>query len=539
MTVLETSLDTSSQSYADNRAAMLDLIDGFRSLEQGVRDNSARRQDRFHERGQLLPRERIALLLDRGAPWVELSTLAGYKMHDDDGKKNVMGGGNIIGIGFVSGVRCLISASDSGIKGGAITPMGLQKSLRSYDIAHENKLPLINLIESAGANLLYQAEIFVDGGRIFANLARLSAAGIPVITVVHGSSTAGGAYMPGMSDYNIMVRGKAKVFLGGPPLVKAATGEDATDEELGGAEMHAHLAGTAEYLVEDDADAVARAREVVGRLNYNRDTAPDWGRKYDAPLYDTDDLCGLVPVDYRKPYEVRELIARLVDGSDFTDFKPGFGPNTVCGHAAIEGQPCGILGNNGPIMPEDAVKAAQFIQLCSQSDTPLVFLQNTTGYMVGLEAESKGMVKHGSKMIQAVANAPVPKITLMTGGSFGAGNYGMCGRGFDPRFIFSWPNSKIAVMGGEQAATVMEIVTRAKFARDGHEVDEDAVQAMRDDIITRTEKESGALYASARIWDDGLIDPRDSRRVLGFALATCREADSRTNQTNTFGIARG
>jgi geranyl-CoA carboxylase beta subunit len=539
MTVLETSLDTSSQSYADNRAAMLDLIDGFRSLEQGVRDNSARRQDRFHERGQLLPRERIALLLDRGAPWVELSTLAGFSMHDDDGKKNVMGGGNIIGIGFVSGVRCLISASDSGIKGGAITPMGLRKSLRSYDIARLNKLPLINLIESAGANLLYQADIFVDGGRIFANLARLSAAGIPVITVVHGSSTAGGAYMPGMSDYNIMVRGKAKVFLGGPPLVKAATGEDATDEELGGAEMHAHLAGTAEYLAEDDADAVAQAREVVARLNYNRDTAPVWDRQFDAPLYDTDDLCGLVPVDYRKPYEVRELIARLVDGSDFTDFKPGFGPNTVCGHAAIEGQPCGILGNNGPIMPEDAVKAAQFIQLCSQSDTPLVFLQNTTGYMVGLEAESKGMVKHGSKMIQAVANAPVPKITLMTGGSFGAGNYGMCGRGFDPRFIFSWPNSKIAVMGGEQAATVMEIVTRAKFARDGHDVDEDAVQAMRDDIIDRTEKESGALYASARIWDDGLIDPRDSRRVLGFALATCREADSRTNHTNTFGIARG
>ena len=539
MAVLETSLDTSSEGYAANRASMLDLIGGFRELEQNVRDNSARRQDRFHQRGQLMPRERIALLLDRGAPWVELSTLAGFKMHDDDGKKNVMGGGNITGVGFVSGVRCLINVSDSGIKGGAITPMGLRKSLRSFDIARENKLPLINLIESAGANLLYQAEIFVDGGRIFANLARLSAAGIPVVTVVHGSSTAGGAYMPGMSDYNIMVRGKAKVFLGGPPLVKAATGEDATDEELGGAEMHAQFAGTAEYLAEDDADAVAQAREVVARLNYNRDTAPDFDLAYDEPLYDIDDLCGLVPVDYRKPYEVRELIARLVDGSDFTDFKPGFGPNTVCGHASIEGHPCGILGNNGPIMPEDAVKAAHFIQLCTQSDTPLVFLQNTTGYMVGLEAESKGMVKHGSKMIQAVANAPVPKITLMTGGSFGAGNYGMCGRGFDPRFIFSWPNSKIAVMGGEQAATVMEIVTRSKFARDGLNVDEAAVQAMRDDIISRTEIESGALYASARIWDDGLIDPRDSRRVLGFALATCREADSRINHTNTFGIARG
>ncbi len=539
MTVLETSLDTSSENYAANRAAMLDLVGGFRGLEQKVRDNSTSREARFHERGQLLPRERIALLLDRGMPWVELSTLAGYKMHDDDGDKNIAGGNILIGIGFVSGVRCLINCSDSGIKGGSITPMGLAKHLRSFQIARENKLPVINLIESAGANLLYQAEIFVYGGRIFANMARLSAEGIPIITVVHGSSTAGGAYMPGMSDYNIMVRGKAKVFLGGPPLVKAATGEDATDEELGGAEMHAHLAGTAEYLAEDDADAVAQAREVVARLNWNRDTAPDFSHAYDDPLYDIEDLCGLVPIDYRKPYEVRELIARLVDGSDFTDFKPGYGPNTVCGHASIEGHACAIIGNNGPIMPEDAVKAAQFIQLCTQSDTPLVFLQNTTGYMVGLESESNGMVKHGSKMIQSVANAPVPKITLMTGGSFGAGNYGMCGRGFDPRFIFSWPNSKIAVMGGEQAATVMEIVTRGKFARIEQDVDEGALQAMRDDIISRTEEESGAVYASARIWDDGLIDPRDSRRVLGFALATCREAEIRTTHPNTFGVARG
>ena len=539
MAVLETSLDTAADGFKANRAAMLELIDEFRGLEQKVRDNSSSRQERFHQRGQLLPRERIALLLDRGAPWVELSTLAGYKMHDDDGDRNIAGGNILIGIGFVAGVRCLINCSDSGIKGGSITPMGLRKHLRSFEIARQNKLPVINLIESAGANLLYQSEIFVYGGRIFANMARLSAAGLPIVTVVHGSSTAGGAYMPGMSDYNIMVRGKAKVFLGGPPLVKAATGEDATDEELGGAEMHAQLAGTAEYLAEDDADAVAQAREVVSRLNWNRDTAPQLDLSYDDPLYDIDEVCGLVPVDYRKPYEVRELIARLVDGSDFTDFKPGYGPNTVCGHAAIEGQACGILGNNGPIMPEDSVKAAQFIQLCSQSDTPLVFLQNTTGYMVGLESEAKGMVKHGSKMIQAVANAPVPKITLMTGGSFGAGNYGMCGRGFDPRFIFSWPNSKIAVMGGEQAATVMEIVTRGKFARDGHEVDEAALQAMRDDIINRTEIESGALFASARIWDDGLIDPRDSRRVLGFALATCREAEVRTPHPNTFGIARG
>ena len=539
MPVLPTSLDTSSDAYTDNRESMLGLVDQFRSLEQAVRDNSARRRERFHERGQLLPRERVALLLDRGTPFVELSTLAGYKMHDDDGGKNIAGGCNIVGIGYVSGTRCMISASDSGITGGAITPMGLVKNLRAYKIALENKLPLINLIESAGANLLYQAEIFVDGGKIFASLARLSAAGIPVITVVHGSSTAGGAYMPGMSDYVIAVRNRARIFLGGPPLVKAATGEVATDEELGGADMHATVTGVVEYVAQDDADAVAQARDVIGRINFEGQSLVQSTEDYDAPVYDTEEICGLVPVDYSKPYEVRELIARLIDGSDFTDFKPAFGPNTVCGHARIECHACGIIGNNGPIMTDDAVKAAQFIQLCSQSGTPLVFLQNTTGFMVGLDSENRGMVKHGSKMIQAVTNAPVPKITMMTGGSFGAGNYGMCGRGFDPRFIFSWPNSKIAVMGGEQAATVMEIVTRAKSERAGVDVDEDKLGKMTKSIIDRTEEESNALYATARNWDDGLIDPRDSLRVLGFALATCREGDQRTTNPNTFGIARG
>ncbi len=539
MAVLETSLDPASEEFAANRSAMLGLIEEFRGLEQKVRDNSASRRERFHERGQLLPRERVALLLDRGAPFVELSTLAGYKMHDDDGDKNIAGGNNIVGIGYVSGTRCLITASDSGIKGGAITPMGLKKSLRAQEIALKNKLPVINLIESAGANLLYQSEIFVEGGKIFANLAYLSAAGLPIITVVHGSSTAGGAYMPGMSDYNIMVRGRAKVFLGGPPLVKAATGEETNDEDLGGAEMHATLAGTAEYLAENDADAVAQAREVVSRLNWNRDVGGREARDFEDPIHNIDELCGLVPVDYRKPYEVRELIARLVDGSDFTDFKPLYGPNTVCGHARIEGHACGIIGNNGPIMPEDSVKATQFIQLCSQSDTPLVFLQNTTGYMVGQDSESGGMVKHGSKMIQAVANAPVPKVTLMTGGSFGAGNYGMCGRSYDPRFVFSWPNSRIAVMGGEQAAMVMEIITRAKFERDGLELDENAVKAMGQSIIDRTEKESGALAATARLWDDGIIDPRDSRRVIGFALSVAREAQVRVTHPNSFGVARG
>ncbi len=538
MPVIQSEIDTSSENFNANREIMLERIEQFRVLEHRVRDTSNSKKEKFEKRGQLLPRERIALLLDKGAPFLQLSTLAGLGMHDDDGKKNVLGGGLIIGIGYVKGVRCMIKASDSAIKGGTIAPMGLEKNLRAQEIVLKNKLPVINLVESGGANLLYQSEIFVKGGTGFANQARMSAAGIPQITVVHGSSTAGGAYQPGLSDYTIMVKGGAKVFLAGPPLLKAATGEIATDEELGGAEMHSTISGVSEYLAENDADGIRLAREIVGNLPWV-ENGPDMpARDFEDPKYDIEELLGLVPADYRKPYDVREVIARIVDGSDFLDFKELYGSQTVCGHAKIEGQSVGIIGNNGPIDADGATKAAQFIQLCCQSGTPIIFLQNTTGFMVGTEAEQAGIIKHGSKMIQAVTNATVPKITLHIGASFGAGNYGMCGRSFDPRFIFAWPNNRVAVMGGEQAAKVMSIVTEEKFKRMGQEPDRDALSQMEQGIIKRMDKESEALFATARLWDDGLIDPRDTRKILSYCLSIATEGDARTTNTNTFGIGR-
>ncbi|MCB9701826.1 MAG: acyl-CoA carboxylase subunit beta [Myxococcales bacterium] len=538
MPVIASSIDTSDPIFQQNREAQLALLAEVRALEQRVRDNSSRQAEKFSKRGQLLPRARLARLLDRGAPFLELSSLAGYKMHDDDGKRDIAGGGNIVGIGYVSGVRCLVGAADAAIKGGAVSPMGLRKSLRSQEIALQNRLPMITLAESAGANLLYQAEIFVDGGRIFANMARLSAAGLPQITVVHGSSTAGGAYLPGLSDYVIMVRGKAKVFLAGPPLVEAATGEIATDEALGGAELHANVTGTAEYLAEDDSHAIFLARELLAKLRWDDALPPARARRVKEPRYDAEELLGLVPTDFRRPYDVRQVIARIVDDSDFLEFKALYGSATVCGHAAIDGHAVGIIGNNGPVDPDGATKAGHFIQLCSQAGVPIVYLQNTTGYMVGTEAERAGMVKHGSKMIQAVANATVPQITLILSGSFGAGNYGMCGRSFDPRFVFAWPASRIAVMGGEQAAKVMEIITSAKLRRMGMNPDPEAMGQMGKSIKDRLDAESTALYATARLWDDGIIDPRDSRKVLAFALATIDEAARRPLHTNTFGVAR-
>jgi geranyl-CoA carboxylase beta subunit len=536
--IIESRIDPNSDSYRDNRTAMLAAIDAFRDLEAKVRDLSNAKRAAFAKRGQMLPRERLAMLLDRGAPWLELATLAGYRMHDDDGDREIQGGGVIAGIGYVSGVRCLVSASDSAIKGGTTAPMGLKKSLRLQQIAMENKLPTVRLVESGGANLLYQAEIFVEGGRGFANQARMSAAGIPQITVVHGSSTAGGAYLPGLSDYVILVKGKAKVFLAGPPLLRAATGEIATDEELGGAEMHATVSGLGEYLAEDDSDGVRLAREVLSRLHWNAREAQHAPKPFREPRYPAEQLAGVVPVDYRKPYDTREVIARLVDDSDFLDFKALYGVHTVCGHATIEGEAVGIIGNNGPIDADGSTKAAQFIQLCRQADMPIVYLQNTTGYMVGREAERAGIIKHGSKMIQAVANATTPQVTLNIGASFGAGNYGMCGRAFDPRFIFAWPNSRIAVMGGEQAARVMSIVAEDKARREGKEADAGALAAMEAKIVQRMDGESHALFATARLWDDGLIDPRDSRKVLAFCLSICREAATRQLRSNTFGVAR-
>lgn len=503
---------------------------------------SESKRAKFEERGQLLPRERVARLLDRGSDFLELSRLAGLGMHDDDGKKQVLGGGSIVGIGVVAGKRCLISANDSAVKGGTVAPMGLRKVLRAQQLALENKLPMIHLVESGGANLLYQAEIFVEGGRSFANQARLSAAGIVQIAVVHGSSTAGGAYLPGLSDYVILVRGRSNIFLAGPPLVKAAIGEDCTEDEIGSAQTHASVTGLGEYLCEDDAHAIAMAREVMDKLQWDRldsrDKPEHPSPDYLEPNYSVDELIGVVPVDEREPYDVREVIARLVDASDFLEFKANYGAEMMCGHARIHGKLVGILGNNGPIQPTGSTKAAQFIQLCDQTATPLVFLQNTSGYMVGTVAERSGAIKHGAKMIQAVANARVPKFTVVLGGSFGAGNYGMCGRGFDPRFIFAWPSARTAVMGGAQAAKVMDIVSRAKLERTGQAVNEAALQAMSDGIRKRLDAESTALFGTARLWDDGIIDPRDTRRLLGLCLSLAAESAARTLHANTFGVAR-
>lgn len=537
MPTLESLIDTTSETFCERREQQLAALAKVRTLEQAVIANSSSKAAKFAKRGQLLPRERVMRLLDPGAPFIELSTLAGCGMHDDNGKTSVSGGNNISGIGYVSGVRCMIGASDSAIKGGSIPPMGLRKSLRAQEIALQNRLPLITLAESAGANLLYQADVFVDGGRVFANMAKLSAAGIPQITVVHGSSTAGGAYLPGLSDYVIAVRGKAKVFLAGPPLVAAATGEQATDEQLGGAELHATLTGTAEYLAENDAHAIEVCRELMATLPWDR-RGEQASAGVQPPRYDIEDLLGIVPTDFSQPYDVREVIARLVDDSNFLEFKPLYDAFTICGHAAINGHRVGIIGNNGPIYPAGATKAGQFIQLCCQSQTPIVYLQNTTGFMVGTDAEHGGMVKHGSKMIQAVANATVPQLTLIIGASFGAGNYGMCGRAFGPRFLFSWPASRIAVMGGQQAAKVMQIITTAKFERMGVKGDAKAIAAMGDAIRQQLDRESSPLFATARLWDDGIIDPRDSRRVLSEALDMCQDAKNRPLAPNTFGVAR-
>ena len=535
MPALRSKINPRSAGFAANAQRMAELLAEVQRLEGLVIAESESKREKFEKRKQLLPRERVARLLDRGTPFLELSRLAGLNMHDDDGKKAVLGGGSIVGIGVVAGRRCIVSASDSAVKGGTVAPMGLKKALRAQEIALENKLPVIYLVESGGANLMYQAEIFVEGGRSFANQARMSAAGIPQIAVVHGSSTAGGAYLPGLSDYVVLVRGRSSIYLAGPPLVKAAMGEDCTDDELGGAEMHAQVTGLGEYLAEDDAHAIAMTRELMDKIKW--DTTPV-AASFAEPVFDEQELMGIVPADEREPYDVREVIARLVDGSDFLEFKASYAPEMMCGHARIEGRLVGILGNNGPIQPAGSTKAAQFIQLCDQSGTSLIFLQNTTGYMVGSVAERSGAIKHGSKMIQAVANARCPKFTVVLGGSYGAGNYGMCGRGFDPRFIFSWPTARTAVMGGAQAAKVMDIVNRAKLERMGSEVNEDALKAMSDGLRLRLDKESAALFGTARLWDDGIIDPRDTRRLLGLCLALAAEADQRKLNANTFGVAR-
>lgn len=544
MSVIETKIMINSQDFKKNEKDHLELIDEFRNLEKKIADNSARSKEKFDKRGQLLPRERLKRLLDPGSFWLPLSTLAGYKIGDDDGEKNIGWGNGIGGIGYVSGVRCMIGVSDSGIKGGSGSAMGVEKGLRSSQIIFENKLPLIQLIESAGANLLRQTDMFIKGGRSFANLAKMSAKGIPTIGVVHGSSTAGGAYQTGLSDYIIVVKKRSKIFLAGPPLLKASLGEVATDEEIGGADIHFAVSGLAEYMANDDAHAIEIARDVMKKIGWNDDFVSTQKDDYKEPLYKTEELIGVVPVDYKVPYDCREVIARVVDGSEFLEFKEGWGKTIVTGHAKIHGYKVGILANNGPIFSESANKATQFIQICSQSNTPLIFLQNITGFMVGTKEEAKGMIRHGSKMIQAVTNCTVPKITIRIGASFGAGEYGMAGRSYDPRFLFSWPNAKMSVMGGEQAARTMEQVALEGAERKGQDPKKifgenlEMLEGMKKKIVDQYAEEGEAIFCSARLWDDGIIDPRDTRKVLGECLNIISDGDKRELKPNTFGVAR-
>ncbi len=526
-----------SPAFLDQRAGMLALVAEMRALERRARDASARAATTFARRGALLPRERINRLLDAGRPFLPLATLAGYALDDANLDTCVPGGSQIAGIGFVSGVRCMVVATDSGINAGALTEAGNLKLMRCQEIALENRLPFVHLVESAGANLRkYRVDKFIRGGGMFYNLARLSAAGLPVVTVVHGSSTAGGAYMPGLSDYVVMVRGQAKAFLAGPPLLKAATGEIATAEELGGTDMHASVSGLAEYVAEDDAHAIAIARDVIACLPGLQVTPAATPAL--PPRLDPDELAGVMVLEHRKPVDMREIIARLVDDSRWMDFKADYGPQTVCGHARIEGHAVGFITNNGPIDPAGATKATQFIQLCNQSGTPIIFLQNTTGYIVGRASEEAGMIKHGSKMIQALSNSQVPQITIHCGASFGAGNYGMCGRAFHPRFCFSWPNARTAVMGGEQAAGTLDIVARQQAERSGRPVDEERLATQKAEIIANFERQASAFFTSGHLLDDGVIDPRDTRSVLAFVLATAAEAQGRTLHPMQFGVAR-
>jgi len=532
--------NSASSQAQTRREAMLARIAQWHALEERAAAVSARSLPVFEKRGQLLPRQRVALLLDAGAPWLPLCALAGYLQDSKDPAKSVPGGGMLAGIGFISGVRCMVVASDSGIDAGAIQAMGLDKILRVQEIALQNKLPFVHLVESAGANLMkYRVEGFVHGGALFRNLARLSAAGLPVITVQHGSGTAGGAYMPGLSDVVIMVRGRSRAFLAGPPLLKAATGEIATEEELGGAEMHTTLSGLGEHLAEDDGHALGIAREVVARLGTSFRAPPSAvPAGAPPPLYPADDLLALMPETLREPVDMHEVMARLADGSELLAFKPLYGAATLCVQASIAGHAVGFISNNGPIDVAGANKATHFIQQMCQLGQPLIYLQNTTGYMVGKDSEQGGMIKHGSKMIQAVTNATVPQITIQCGASFGAGNYGMCGRGYAPRFLFAWPNARTAVMGGEQAASTMRTVTEAGLLRKGITPDPAEMQAQFERIVEVFESQADAFYTSGLLLDDGIIDPRDTRAVLAQCLDMCAEAQVRQLRPMQFGVAR-
>ncbi|MEV6795486.1 carboxyl transferase domain-containing protein [Streptomyces sp. NPDC051320] len=519
MTALRTAVDPASPEYTAHRRAMLTKLAALDAEHtKALAGGGEKYVARHHERGKLLVRERIELLIDEDTPFLELSPLAAW------GSDYPLGASLVTGIGTVEGVECLITANDPTVRGGASNPWTLKKALRANEIAHANRLPTISLVESGGADLPSQKEIFIPGGALFRDLTRLSAAGIPTVAVVFGNSTAGGAYVPGMSDHVIMIKERSKVFLGGPPLVKMATGEESDDESLGGAEMHARVSGLADYLAHDEPDALRQARRVVARLNW-RKAHPDPPGPAAVPKYEEDELLGIVPEDLKVPFDPREVIVRITDASDFDEFKPLYGPSLVTGWSELHGYPVGILANaQGVLFSAESQKAAQFIQLANQRDIPLIFLHNTTGYMVGKEYEQGGIVKHGAMMINAVSNSRVPHLSVLMGASYGAGHYGMCGRAYDPRFLFAWPSAKSAVMGPQQLAGVLSIVARASAQAKGRPYDDESDAALRAMVEQQVEAESLPMFLSGRLYDDGIIDPRDTRTVLGLCLSAVHNA---------------
>jgi len=523
MTVLKSTVDTRSAEFSSNAAAMRVLVDDLRGEVERVKLGGGEAARAKHlARGKLLPRDRVRGLLDPGSPFLELSQLAAHGMYDAD----IPAAGILTGIGRIAGIECVVVCNDATVKGGTYYPVTVKKHLRAQEIARENNLPCVYLVDSGGANLPNQDEVFPDRehfGRIFYNQATLSAAGIPQIAVVMGSCTAGGAYVPAMSDESIIVRNQGTIFLGGPPLVKAATGEIVTAEELGGADVHARISGVTDHYAEDDAHALAIARRIVGHLNRRKTVSIDVTAPR-PPLYDPAELYGVVPADLRKPYDVREVIARIVDASEFDEFKRLYGETLVTGFARIHGYPVGIVANNGILFSESALKGAHFVELCSQRGIPLVFLQNIAGFMVGRKYEAGGIARDGAKLVTAVACAAVPKFTVVIGGSFGAGNYGMCGRAFGPRLLFMWPNARISVMGGEQAAAVLAQVRRDNLEARGDSWGTDDEAKFKAPILEQYERQGHPYYASARLWDDGIVDPADTRDVLGLGISAALNA---------------
>jgi len=519
MPVLPDRVDERSDTYRTNRAAQETLLAAHDELLAQVRGGGGDKYvARHRQRGKLLARERVEAIVDTDSPLLELSPLAAW------GSPFPVGASLVTAIGVIENTECVIIANEPTVRGGATNPYTMRKTLRAMEIARQNRLPLVNLVESGGADLPTQSEIFIPGGQSFHDISELSAMGIPTVAVVFGNSTAGGAYVPGMSDYIVMIEGRSKVFLGGPPLVKMATGEESDDESLGGADMHARVSGLADYLAVDELDGLRLGRQVVRRLNRRRGGPPPRGDGR-APLYDPDQLLGIASADQRIPFDPRDVLARVVDRSEFDEFKPLYGSSLVTGFAEIHGYPVGILANHhGVLFNEEAEKGAQFIQLANQSDTPLIFLQNTTGFMVGKDYEQRGIVKDGAKMINAVTNSTVPHLTIHMAASYGAGNYGMCGRAFGPRFLFAWPNATTAVMGPQQLAGVLSIVARQSAVSMGRPFDEVADEAMRRSVEAQIERESEALFMTGKLYDDGIIDPRDTRTVLGMALSAVHHA---------------